>query len=81
MTIQKEHLEQFKQEKIKELAEVENVFIVEEKKVIEERVNSFRDELTKELIHKVDVKKATLNGELAALEKIAQKLSEPEAQV
>ena len=31
--------------------------------------------------NKIEIKKAALNGELAAVEKIAQKLSEPEAQV
>jgi len=81
MTIQKEHLDQFKQEKLKELAEVDNVFKLNESKVIDEKVNSYRDELTKELVQKIEIKKAALNGELSAVEKIAQKLSEPEAQV
>ena len=78
MTIQKEHLEQFKQEKLQELQEVDNVFFQEEERKIEDKVQALKNELYNELYHEAAIRRASINGEIAAVDRLMVKLAEPE---
>ena len=67
MTIQKEHLEQYKQEKIDELNRIDNVEVPEEASKIEKKVQAYRNDLYDDLNREVTLKKASINGEIAAV--------------
>jgi len=77
MTIQKEDLELFKIEKEKELKDVEDVFYGEESIKIERKVSEYRAGLYDELSHEIALRKASINGELAAIDRLIAKLDEP----
>ena len=78
MTIQKEHLELYKREKQKDLADVDSIFVVENKKLIDQRVENYRKELMANLNYEVALQKASINGEIAAIDSLIAKANEPE---
>ena len=80
MTIQKEHLEQYKQEKIDELNRIDNVEVPEEASKIEKKVQAYRNDLYDDLNREVTLKKASINGEIAAVDRLMVKLAEPEVE-
>lgn len=80
MTIQKEHLEAFKEEKLAELEKVGSVFRDEEARKIHVKTNEFQDNLYKELNQVIEVKKARIEGEIAAIDRLIAKVNEPDAE-
>lgn len=80
MTIQKEHLEQYKQEKVNELNRIENVEIPNDASEVERKVDSYRNSLYDELNKEYAIRKAAINGEIAAVDRLMLKLAEPEVE-
>lgn len=80
MTIQKEHLEEYKKEKLEELENVDSNFRCAENQRIDEKIELMREEMLQELEREIVLKKTRIQGEIAAIDKIIAKIEAPEAE-
>ena len=80
MTIQKEHLEEYKKEKLEELENVDVNFRCAENQRIDEKIELMREEMLQELEREIVLKKTRIQGEIAAIDKIIAKIEAPEAE-
>ena len=80
MTIQKEHLEEYKKEKLEELENVDVNFRYAENQRIDEKIELMREEMLQELEREIVLKKTRIQGEIAAIDKIIAKIEAPEAE-
>lgn len=80
MTIQKEHLEEYKKEKLEELENVDANFRCAENQRIDEKIELMREEMLQALEREIVLKKTRIQGEIAAIDKIIAKIEAPEAE-